>query len=85
MFEFTLTATDGRVVACQISSIAMDYLDGARGTPPSERDAQFVRLRDAIEKIAAELLKVGGAVDAGRVRIFGKHVPEGRAKKSNRG
>jgi hypothetical protein len=28
MFEFTMKARDERVVACQISSVAMDYMDG---------------------------------------------------------
>jgi hypothetical protein len=49
--------------------------------PPSEREPQFIRIRDAIEKIAADRLKVEGVMDGGTVRVFGKHVPEGRAKK----
>lgn len=81
MFEFTMKARDERIVACQISSVAMDYMDGVRGTPPLEREAQFIRLRDAIEKIAGDIFKVEGAVHAGIVRIFEKHLPEGRARK----
>ena len=80
MFEFTMT-DDERLVACQISSIAMDYMDGARGTPPVERKAQFVRLRDAIERIAADIFKVEGAVHVGIVRIFQKHLTIGRTGK----
>jgi hypothetical protein len=50
MFEFTMKTSKKRVVACQISSLAMDHLDGVRGTPPSEREAQFIRLRDSIRE-----------------------------------
>jgi hypothetical protein len=82
MFEFTMKTPDEREVACQISSIAMDYIDGVRGTPPLEREAQFIRLRDAIEKIAADIFRVEGGVHAGIVRIFEKHLPEGRARKA---
>ena len=82
MFEFTMKTPDQRTVTCQISSIAMDYMDGVRGTPPLEREAQFIRLRDAIEKFAAEIFKVEGGVHAGIVRIFEKHLPDGRARKA---
>ena len=42
------------------------------------RFAQFIRLRDAIEKVAVDLLKVEGAMDGSKVRIVGKHVPESK-------
>ena len=82
MFEFTMNTHNEKKVACQISSVAMDQMDGVRGTPPSEREAQFVRLRDSIEKIASDIYKVEGAVHTGKVRIFEKHLPDGRARKA---
>jgi hypothetical protein len=56
-------------------------MDGVRGTPPSEREAQFLWLRNTIEKIASETFEVEGAVHAGIVRIFQKHLSIGRAGK----
>ena len=58
MFEFTMITHDTRVITCEISSVAMDHLDGRRGTRPPEREAQFIRLRDAIEKIASGIFKM---------------------------
>jgi hypothetical protein len=79
MFEFTMVASDERPVRCQISSVALDQMDSGRGTVPSEREAQFVRLRDAIEKIASDIFKDESR--GGIVHIFEKHLPEGRARK----
>jgi hypothetical protein len=56
----------------------MDHLDGRRGTLPPEREAQFVRLRDAIEKIASGIFKDDKALQGAVVRIFVKHLPDGR-------
>jgi Protein of unknown function (DUF1488) len=72
MFEFTMLTPDARVVSCQISSIALDYMVGKRGTLPSEREAQFIHLRDAIEKIASDNFQGETAL----VRIFAKHLPQ---------
>jgi len=41
------------VVACAISTDAMDQLDGTSRTPPAQREQQFLRLRDQIEQRAA--------------------------------
>jgi len=43
------------IVNCKISSTAMDQFAGTKGTMPSEREAQFLSLRDGIERIASDL------------------------------
>ena len=40
-------------VACAISTDAMDQLEGSSRTPASQREQQFLRLRDRIEERAA--------------------------------
>ena len=84
MFEFTMKTPDDKIVACQISRTAMDYMHGVRGTPPAEREAQFLRLRDTIEKIACNNFKIEGTPHVGMVRIFEKHLPEARDRKAVR-
>jgi hypothetical protein len=75
-FEFTMLTPDARVVSCEISSIALDYMVGKRGTLPSEREAQFIDLRDVIEMIASDNFQ-GETAALGRVvRIFAKHLPQ---------
>jgi len=54
MFQFTMLSSDARTVLCEISSVAMDSIAGMRGTLPTERAAQFLRLRDQIERIASD-------------------------------
>jgi hypothetical protein len=83
MFEFTMVAPDARLVRCQVSSVAMDQMDRGRGTAPSEREAQFIRLRDAIEKIASDIFKDESPAQGG-VRIFEKHLPEGRGRRTRK-
>ena len=39
-------------VPCAISADAMDFLDGAKRTPPAQREQQFMRLRASIESHA---------------------------------
>jgi len=85
MFEFTMVAPGERPVRCQISSVALDQMDSGRGTVPSEREAQFVRLRDAIEKIASDIFNDESPMRGGIFRIFEKHLPEGRARKVRKG
>ena len=81
MFEFTMKARDEKVVACQISSVAMD-MDGDAVLRPWSVKRSSLNFRDAIEKIAGDIFKVEGAVHAGIVRIFEKHLPDGRARKA---
>jgi hypothetical protein len=49
LFTMTNAATE---VSCAISSAAMDELEGSAGTKPSQREDQFLRLRDRIEECA---------------------------------
>ena len=44
---------DEAIVACAISTEAMDLLEGISGTTPEQRQQQFFRLRDRIEARAA--------------------------------
>jgi hypothetical protein len=71
MFQFTMLTPDTKSVACEISSIAMDTIAGVRGTLPTEREAQFLRLRDRIERIASDKFDRDNLQP---VRIFAKKV-----------
>jgi hypothetical protein len=64
----------GKIVDCKISSTAMDQLDRAKGTMPSERVAQFVKHRDEIERIASDLLDKDGRDPVGLICIFYHHI-----------
>jgi Protein of unknown function (DUF1488) len=44
---------DGAIVACAISTDAMDLIEGTSRTTPEQRQQQFFRLRDRIEARAA--------------------------------
>jgi Protein of unknown function (DUF1488) len=72
-FGFTML-NDGETVECQISDAAMDELAGVKGTPSIARQAQFLSLRDAIERIASDLFDAGPTVKGSVVRIFTKHI-----------
>ena len=49
----TFSMMDGaREVPCAVSASAMDDLERGARTPPSQREEQFVRLRDRIEQRA---------------------------------
>jgi Protein of unknown function (DUF1488) len=72
-FKFTML-DDQRVVQCQISDAALDALAGTRGTENSARQAQFLSLRDTIEKIASDLYAQAPSVEGYVIRIFTKHV-----------
>jgi len=61
-------------VECTISGAAMDELAGKKGTLPAEREAQFLLLRDAIERIASDNFDSETPATGGVVRIFAKHV-----------
>jgi hypothetical protein len=72
-FEFTMMQ-DARIVDCEISSVALDDLAGEKGVRPNERDAQFKRLRDAIECVASRMFDESGMSAGETLRIFSKHV-----------
>ena len=71
-FQFTRRTAGG--LLCQISDAAMDELAGTAGTESSARQAQFLSLRDDIEKIASDLFAQGPLVEGHVVRIFAKHI-----------
>ena len=71
MFQFTMLTPDAKSVACEISSVAMDAIAGVRGTLPTEREAQFLRLRDRIEKIASDIFDSDNLQP---VQVFAKYV-----------
>jgi hypothetical protein len=83
MFKFTMLRPNAGTVSCQISSVAMDYLDGRRGTPTSEREAQFIRLRDPVEKVASDVFDNDSDTQSAMVRIFAKHLPNERGEKAD--
>jgi hypothetical protein len=72
-FEFTMMH-DARIVDCEISSTAMDDLAGEKGVRPNEREAQFRRLRDAIEDVVSDAFEREGIASGQTLRIFSKHV-----------
>ena len=71
--QFTMVHA-GETVACEISGPAMDDLAGKKGTLPVEREAQFLLLRDAIERIASDNFDHDSIGPDGVVRIFAKHL-----------
>ena len=50
--EFTMVAQD-RVIACAVSTTAMDDLEDGHGLKPEQRVDQFMRLREVIEERAS--------------------------------
>ncbi len=73
-FKFTMLSGED-TVQCQISGAAMDDLAGGKGTPSSDREAQFLRHRDEIERIASVMFDERALVLKGAVvRIFSKHL-----------
>lgn len=72
-FRFTML-NDGETVDCQISDAAMDDLAGMKGTETSARQAQFLSLRDTIERIASKLYDEAPRFKGYVVRIFTKHL-----------
>jgi hypothetical protein len=73
-FEFTMTDGKGKMVHCKISSTAMDELAGFKGTRPFEREAQFLKLRDKIERIASDLFEEAVPGPIVLICIFHHHV-----------
>ena len=63
-------------VECQISDAAIDELGGVKGTESIARQAQFLALRDAVERIASDMFDAAPAVKGYVVRIFTKHIPK---------
>jgi Protein of unknown function (DUF1488) len=74
VFEFAMLNSKGETVECEISSVAMDDLAGARGTYPGEREGQFLHLREAIEPIASGMFDEEARKKGVVIRIFSKHI-----------
>ena len=72
-FKFTML-NGAEVVNCQISDAALDDLAGMKGTESFARQAQFVSLRDTVERIASDLFDKKASPNGSVVRIFSKHV-----------
>ena len=72
-FRFTML-NDDEVVQCQISDAAMDELAGMQGTESSARQAQFLSLRETIERIASDVYDEAPRVQGYVVRIFMRHL-----------
>jgi hypothetical protein len=72
-FEFTMVDDKAKIVGCEISNAAMDELAGVRGTMPADREAQFLHLRDRIERIASDLFDEI-PTPGGKIRVFYHHV-----------
>jgi hypothetical protein len=72
-FKFSML-NDGETVECQISDAAMDELAGVKGTESIARQAQFLTLRDAVERIASDIYDEAPRVRGYVVRIFTKHI-----------
>jgi hypothetical protein len=74
-FQFIITTRDGKAVPYEVSSAALDLLTGVRGTSPPERECQFLKLRDQIERAASEIFDKDNLA---AVRVFAKHFSVGR-------
>jgi hypothetical protein len=75
-FRFTMMH-EAKMVDCEISSAALDDLGGEKGTRPGEREAQFTRLRDEIERVTSDTFDKTGQTHrtvGELVRIFSKHI-----------
>jgi hypothetical protein len=72
-FAFIMMDDKAKIVDCEISSAAMDQLAGNKGTPPSEREGQFLHLRDGVERIASDLFDEMSLLGR-KIRIFYHHV-----------
>jgi len=72
IFAFTMLNKKAETIACEISSSAMDELASKRGTLPVEREAQFLRFRETIERIASDNFDEGPIAHG--VRVFAKHI-----------
>ena len=67
-FKFTMQNGD-ETVECQISDAAMDELAGVKGTQSIARQAQFLALRDAIERVASDMFDQAPAMNARNVAM----------------
>jgi len=72
-FRFSML-NDEQVVLCQISDAALDELAGMKGTENDARMAQFLSLRETIERTASRLFDEKPVLRGSVVRIFSRHI-----------
>ena len=85
-FKFAmLNENNGEPVECQISDAAMDELAGVKGTESIARQAQFLALRDAVERLASDIFDEAPRVRGYTVRIFTKHIRKYPQETARRG
>ena len=71
-YKFTMM-NGVKTVDCEISNVALNDLARWETTQLPDRDAQFLRFRDLIEKVASDIFVLN---DASPVQVFSKHVSE---------
>ena len=72
---------DGEEVRCQISAVAIDELiGGPRGTHV-DREAQFLELREIIERLSAAKFEAGTVTPGSILCIFAKDVRKSLGQK----
>jgi hypothetical protein len=73
VFKFEMLNGD-EMVQCQISAAAMDELADVKGTQPTDREAQFLRLREQIEHTASTIFGARTTLKGAPLRIFWKDI-----------
>jgi hypothetical protein len=71
-------ADNTNIVYGTISSVAMGELTGSKATKPADREAQFSKFRELIERIASDVFDQRGKSQK-PVRIFYHHTRYHRA------
>jgi hypothetical protein len=77
-YKFTMM-NGAHVIGCEISGVALSDLSGMRWARSTDRDVQFLKSRDLIEKIASDRFDVA-AVKTKTLLIFAKHLPRNKTK-----
>jgi hypothetical protein len=73
-FRFSMSE-NGKDVECRISAAAIDELVGGPRGSCVDRETQFLKLREAIERLATAKFDAGTFVRGSILRIFAKDIP----------
>jgi len=73
VLKFTMLHGD-ETVHCQISAAALDELAGRKRTLPTDREAQFLQLREQIEHTASTIFGARTLLKGAPLRIFWKDI-----------
>ena len=73
VFIFTMMY-GAKMIDCEISSAALDDLAGEKGARLNEREAQFLRFRETIERVTSDNFVSRGMPSSETIRIFSKHL-----------